>query len=66
VRWHTGCASHSAPPVEHGELGGRGFLALPRDRREARMRRVHDYLIYGALVVIVGCVITLVVWFLAT
>jgi hypothetical protein len=30
------------------------------------MRRVRDYLIYGALVVIVGCVVTLIVWFLAT
>ena len=45
--------------------GGLGYLAPPRDPREARTRRWHDYLIWGSVAVILAGAVTLGVWFLA-
>ncbi|MEJ7598094.1 MAG: hypothetical protein WKG01_09320 [Kofleriaceae bacterium] len=42
-----------------------GFLAPPRDPRAVRARRVHDLVVWGSVVVIVGCLVMLAVWFLA-
>lgn len=44
---------------------GMGFLAPPRDPKEARSRRRADYIIWGSVVVIVAAVVMLAVWFLA-
>ena len=45
--------------------GGLGYLAPPRDPREARTRRWREYLMWGAAVVIVAGAVMLGVWFLA-
>lgn len=45
--------------------GGLGYLAPPRDPREARTRRLRDYVRWGAVVVIVAGAVTLAVWFIA-
>jgi hypothetical protein len=42
-----------------------GRLAPPRDAKEVRGRRLRDGLIWGSLVIIVGCIVMLAVWFLA-
>jgi hypothetical protein len=42
-----------------------GRLAPPRDPRQARARRVRDALIWGSVVVIIGCAVMLAVWFVA-
>lgn len=44
---------------------GMGFLAPPRDPKEARSRRRNDYIIWGSAAVIVAAVVMLAVWFLA-
>ena len=44
---------------------GMGFLAPPRDPKEARSRRRIDYIIWGSVAVIVAAVVMLAVWFLA-
>ncbi len=45
--------------------GGLGYLAPPRDPREARTRRLRDYVLWGSVVVILAGAVTLAVWFLA-
>ncbi|MDQ3365529.1 MAG: hypothetical protein M3680_08885 [Myxococcota bacterium] len=45
--------------------GGMGYLAPPRDAKEVRARRLRDVMIWGSVVVIVGCAVMLGVWFLA-
>lgn len=52
-------AQNQTPPQ------GMGFLAPPRDPREARSRRRVDYIIWGSVAVIVAAVVMLAVWFLA-
>jgi len=42
-----------------------GNLAPPRDPRAVRARRLHDLVVWGSVVVIVGCAVMLGVWFLA-
>jgi hypothetical protein len=42
-----------------------GFLAPPRDPKAVRVRRLHDLVVWGSVVVIVGCLVMLAVWFLA-
>lgn len=42
-----------------------GFLAPPRDPKAVRIRRFHDLVMWGSVVVIVGCLVMLAVWFLA-
>lgn len=42
-----------------------GFLAPPADPAAARARRMHDYIVYGSLSVIVASGVALVIWFLA-
>jgi len=44
---------------------GMGFLAPPRDPKEARSRRRNDYILWGSVAVIVAAVVMLAVWFLA-
>lgn len=50
---------HDAPP------GQMGYLAPPRDPSEVRARKLRDVVIWGSVVVMLGCVVTLAVWFLA-
>ncbi len=45
--------------------GGLGYLAPPRDPREARTRRRNDYVLWGSVVVMLAGAVTLGVWFLA-
>jgi hypothetical protein len=45
--------------------GGLGYLAPPRDPREARTRRWRDYVLWGSVVVILAGAVMLGVWFLA-
>jgi hypothetical protein len=45
--------------------GGLGYLAPPRDPREARTRRLRDYVLWGSVVVILATGVTVGVWFLA-
>jgi hypothetical protein len=45
--------------------GGFGYLAPPRDPREARTRRWRDYVLWGSVVVILAGAVMLAVWFLA-
>jgi hypothetical protein len=40
-------------------------MAPPRDPKEVRARRLRDYVIWGSLVVIVGSIVMLAVWFIA-
>lgn len=49
---------HATPP------SGLGFLAPPRNAREARTRRWRDYVVWGCAIVILGCAVTIGVWFL--
>jgi hypothetical protein len=49
---------HPTPP------GGLGYIAPPRDPRQAQRRRWRDYVIWGSLAVILGCAIMIGVWFL--
>jgi hypothetical protein len=42
-----------------------GYLAPPRDAKAGRIRRFHDLVMWGSVVVIVGCLVMLAVWFLA-
>lgn len=42
-----------------------GYLAPPRDPKAVRIRRFHDLIMWGSVVVIVGCLVMLAVWFLA-
>lgn len=50
---------HQTPPR------GMGFLAPPRDPKEARSRRWRDNVIWGSVAVIVAAVVMLAVWFIA-
>lgn len=50
---------HQTPP------GGLGRLAPPLDPRAARPQPWRDYVIWGSLAVVVACVVTLVIWFVA-
>ncbi|HWO25010.1 MAG TPA: hypothetical protein VNO30_39995 [Kofleriaceae bacterium] len=45
--------------------GGLGYLAPPRDPREARTRRWRDFVLWGSVVVILAGAVMLAVWFLA-
>jgi hypothetical protein len=45
--------------------GGLGYLAPPRDPREARTRHRREYLKWGSAVVILAVIVMLGVWFLA-
>jgi hypothetical protein len=45
--------------------GGLGYLAPPRDPRQARTRRWRDYVMWGSVAVILAGAVTLGVWFLA-
>lgn len=49
---------HATPP------SGLGYLAPPRDAREARTRRWRDYVVWGCAIVILGCAVMIGVWFL--
>lgn len=49
---------HATPP------SGLGFLAPPRNAREARTRRWRDYVVWGCAIVILGCAVMIGVWFL--
>lgn len=44
---------------------GMGYLAPPRDPKEARSRRRRDAVIWGSVAIIVASVVMLAVWFLA-
>ena len=44
---------------------GMGRLAPPADPKQARVRKVRDWLIWGSVLVIISCVVMLAVWFLA-
>lgn len=44
---------------------GLGYLAPPRDPKEARTRRQREYVIWGSVVVMLAGVVMLAVWFLA-
>jgi hypothetical protein len=44
---------------------GMGFLAPPRDAKQARSRRWRDNVIWGSVAVIVAAVVMLAVWFIA-
>ena len=44
---------------------GMGRLAPPADPKQARVRRLRDWLIWGSVLVIISCVVMLGVWFLA-
>ena len=50
---------HATPPQ------GMGRLAPPADPRQARVRKLRDWLIWGSVLVIISCVVMLAVWFLA-
>jgi hypothetical protein len=45
--------------------GGLGYLAPPRDPREARTRKWRDYVLWGSVAVILAGAVTLGVWFIA-
>lgn len=45
---------------------GMGRLAPPADPKQARVRKLRDWLIWGSVLVIISCVVMLGVWFLAT
>lgn len=45
--------------------GGLGYLAPPRDPREARTRRLREYVLWGSVVVLLAGAVTIAVWFLA-
>lgn len=45
---------------------GMGRLAPPADPRQARVRKLRDWLIWGSVLVIISCAVMLGVWFLAT
>jgi len=49
----------------HTPPGGLGYLAPPRDPREAQARRWREYVLWGSVVVMLAGVVTLGVWFLA-
>lgn len=42
-----------------------GYLAPPRDPREARSRRRGDLVVWGSVCVMIACAIALGIWFLA-
>ena len=44
---------------------GLGHLAPPHDPNRARTRKAQDVLIYGSIVVIIGSIVTLVIWLIA-
>jgi hypothetical protein len=50
---------HNTPPR------GMGYLAPPADARQARGRKLRDWLLWGSVLVIISCVVMLGVWFLA-
>jgi hypothetical protein len=45
--------------------GDLGRLAPPRDAKGVRARKLRDFVVWGSLVIVVGCVVMLAVWFLA-
>ena len=45
--------------------GDLGRLAPPRDAKGARVRKLRDFVVWGSVVIVVGCVVMLAVWFLA-
>jgi hypothetical protein len=49
----------------HTPPGGLGYLAPPRDPKEAQARRWREYVVWGSVVVMLAGVVTLGVWFLA-
>ncbi len=59
VRMRAMADVHQTPPR------GMGFLAPPRDPKQARSRRWRDNVIWGSVAVIVAAVVMLAVWFLA-
>ena len=44
---------------------GMGRLAPPHDPNQARTRKTQDVLIWGSIVVIIGSIVTLVIWLIA-
>jgi hypothetical protein len=44
---------------------GTGNLAPPRDPKEVRGRKLRDLVIWGSVVVMLGCAVMLAVWFIA-
>jgi hypothetical protein len=45
--------------------GGMGRLAPPHDPNRARTRKTQDVMIWGSVVVIIGSIVTLVIWLIA-
>ena len=45
--------------------GGVGRLAPPYDPNRARTRKTQDVMIWGSVVVIIGSIVTLVIWLIA-
>lgn len=45
--------------------GGMGRLAPPHDPNQARSRKAQDVMIWGSVVVIIGSIVTLVIWLIA-
>lgn len=44
---------------------GMGRLAPPHDPNRARTRKTQDVMIWGSIVVIIGSIVTLVIWLIA-
>ncbi len=49
----------------HPKQENLGYLAPPRDPAEVRARKVHDYVLWGSISVIVASVVALIIWFAA-
>ena len=43
----------------------RGHLAPPRDHKQARQRRLRDFVIWGCAVIVIGSLVMIAVWLLA-
>jgi hypothetical protein len=59
IRGVEPAAASKAPPR------ALGHLAPPRDPGEARVRRLRDFVIWGALVVILATLVSITIWLLA-
>lgn len=43
----------------------RGYLAPPRDPKQARKRRMRELVVWGSVVIVIACVVMLGVWLVA-
>jgi len=49
----------------HGRAAGLGHLAPPRDPQQARKRRQRDNVVWACAAILLACVISLGIWFIA-